>query len=193
MTFVLTNRGRTPIEGLTTSCRGRLDFEVVPPSDTPRRLEARRDANAHLHSACPGEPQSHLPGQSRGPDPLSPCSTSATGGHALRAHGPRSSRSRGLTGVLDAARSCEGSRIESRRLTRRSTARDSACGGEELPYTATEAPEVAVRRLPQFRRVRTWHVVRQPLHHTTHPDPGHQSTEVAQGVRAPAARRWNRS
>jgi hypothetical protein len=39
LTFVLANRGRTPIEGLTTSCRGRLDFEVVPPRDAPRRIE----------------------------------------------------------------------------------------------------------------------------------------------------------
>jgi len=39
LTFVLTNRGRTPIEGLTSSCRGRLDFEVVPPRDLPRRIE----------------------------------------------------------------------------------------------------------------------------------------------------------
>ena len=39
LTFVLTNRGRTPLDILTTSCHGRLDFEVIPPRDPPRRLE----------------------------------------------------------------------------------------------------------------------------------------------------------
>jgi hypothetical protein len=39
VTFVVANRGTTPIEDLAVSCRGRLDFEVVAPEALPRRLE----------------------------------------------------------------------------------------------------------------------------------------------------------
>jgi hypothetical protein len=60
VTFRLTNRGTTPIEDLTVSCRGRLDFDVAAPAELPRGLEPgatatltyRVRAPEHLNLTC---------------------------------------------------------------------------------------------------------------------------------------------